>query len=233
MDTDKTEKRENTWLKNHSKEMELCIQWFTFGILASLLPFLLVWLDDLTSIANRSLLNYLLDLFVIVTAISVNAINLAIDNWGKLTRLFKLLGIIFFSISLVICSFNYANYYKESTINEIIIGQYKSILDSICDSSEEVEKLFDGTEYEESIQQLVGMKQMVEKLSRKQNAHIIIYIYLSIVIIIACIFGFLVECNHAKKKPKKFYQKGNQNGQATLPGQDAQNSPGDDTTPPV
>lgn len=186
--------------KNRRVTFIKIIRWVIFGVIASILPFAFMlsryWLSDLSTVE----LDYLLDLLLIVFAISANAVGLIWDDEKKISIVIKTASIAILVIVMFYCGSTYASLFEQTILNNKLLDEY----DSLVESLETVSTYLDeNPEYEDTMQRLSGIKYIIEETGPKPDRLKQLKDFSIISIMATLALGIMIEYLEGRKRQKE------------------------------
>lgn len=185
------------WIQEHESMCIKIIRWIVFGVIASILPFLLMLSRYALSDLVGTELDYLLDLLLISIAVSANAVNLLWDSEKKISTAAKIFSISTLIIAMFYFAVTYTTLFEQTIWNNKMLEEYNELADSL-------EKVPVGStnnsDYENIMQRLSNIKLIIDEMGPKpyQLKH---RRYFSIVSLIAItMLGVAVEYFDDKKR---------------------------------
>ena len=191
--------KQSNWFHEHETMIMGIMRWILFGVIVSMLPYLFVlfrnWFHE------RTVMDYLPDLLLIIFAISAGAINLVWDDKKKICKIAKFGSIAILALVMLWCAVIYVFLFEQTIYNNKLLETYDQLTPSVEDISGDY---IDTPEYEKTMIQLITIKSIIhqgelksEKLKQLENISTLILIAVSV-------FGIVVEyCNDRNLRKKR------------------------------
>lgn len=158
-------------------------RWIVFGVLFSVLPFMLMVIRNWVINHEIFELEYLLDLLLITFAIAVNALSLIADNGKQIHTGMRIVCGGLSGLSMLICASLYFSFFEYCQINDKILEQFIMFDDSL-------ENIMSN---EDVFRRLEILKQMKAELNPRSERLIAFIILSAAILILNLIIGIVVE----------------------------------------